>query len=215
MIDDLLVQYQKRRIIVLNKSDLCNSNMISSVESHLKSNNRSRVVDVIHTNAKNQETMQQLYDRSLEIIKADQAKNTTTYKIFVVGMPNVGKSSIINSFKRIAGAIKTKTPTEEQQAFLDSYKSYYGSVPFTLMDNRVSSVTRTTRGGKKKGALVPCKTGAKPGVTKSIEPFVLSKSNPRILCLDSPGIMVPKLFDPHQALRLAVVGVRTSTMLSG
>ena len=136
-----------------------------------------------------------------------QIPNVQTYKIFIVGMPNVGKSSIINVFKRISGSIRIRHPNQDQQNFLDDYKEKYGSLPFTLMDSYVEPVTRKKRGAKKKNAFGVCKTGAKAGVTRSIEQFIISKQNPRIMCLDSPGIMVPKLYSSNQALRLAVVGV--------
>ena len=149
--------------------------------------------------------MENLLTRSTNVVK--KIPNVQTYKIFIAGMPNVGKSSIINSFKRIIGSIKTKSLLPEHQSFVENYREQYGSVPFTLMNSSIDPITRKKRGGKKKNTFGTCKTGARAGVTRTIEQFVISKQSPRILCLDSPGIMIPKLYDSNQALRLAIVGV--------
>lgn len=160
----------------------------------------------MHTNSREQQTIEMLLDKSIKHVK--KIPNIQNYKIFIVGMPNVGKSSIINVLKRITNnSNRVRQLNEEQQNFIDSYRDSFGSVPFTLMDNSIDPITRNKRGGKKKNTFGVCKTGARAGVTKSIEQFVISKQNPRILCLDSPGIMIPKLYDSSQALRLAVVGV--------
>ena len=164
------------------------------------------MLDVIHTNCRDTKSVENLLNRSINLLQ-QLTHHSTTYKIFIVGMPNVGKSSLINAFKKITGTVRTRTPTSEQQQFLDEYKDRYGSLPFTLMDHSVDDITRKKRGEKKKHTFSPAKTGAKAGVTRAISQFVLSKQNPRILCLDSPGIMVPKLYDSSQALRLAIVGV--------
>src|SRR3990167_5791452 len=129
-------------------------------------------------------------------------------------MPNVGKSSIINTFKKITLTNPIRNTPDEQKDFLAFYKGKYGKqeLPFTITDSSVPLDNRA-KSGKKKSTSEVCKIGAKAGVTRSIESFIISKSSPRILCLDSPGIMMPKIFDPHQAFRLAAVCVCALSLL--
>jgi ribosome biogenesis GTPase A len=165
-----------------------------------------QVLDVVHTDCRNLKSVEGLLDRSIDLVR--RSVKQQTYKIFIVGMPNVGKSTLINTFKRITGSTPQRTPNEEQQRFLENYKERYGSLPFTLMDNSIDDITRKKRGAKKQNVFAVAKTGARAGVTRTISQFVISKQNPRILCMDSPGIMIPKLYNSDQALRLAIAGVR-------
>lgn len=90
--------------------------------------------------------------------------------ILVVGMPNTGKSTLINSIR----------------------KSIQGP-NLTLKKNASQS---------KSGA----KTGALPGVTRTVSGFRVWDS-PASYLLDTPGIMVPKAqMDLEQGLKLALTG---------
>ena len=80
--------------------------------------------------------------------------------MMIGGVPNVGKSSIINKFRK-------------------NSKGFYNSSP--------------------------AKTGPEPCVTKGISGFKVSKE-PLIYLIDTPGIMLPKLDNNEQAMKLALIG---------
>ncbi len=83
-------------------------------------------------------------------------------KILVIGIPNVGKSTLINLIRM---AVNPNLKVKE------------------------------------------CvKTGALPGVTKSLSSSIKISSNPDIFLVDSPGITSPKIVNVEQGLKIGLVG---------
>eukprot|EP00054_Salpingoeca_dolichothecata_P028227 m.212712 g.212712 ORF g.212712 m.212712 type:complete len:226 (+) comp26159_c0_seq2:383-1060(+) len=80
-------------------------------------------------------------------------------RVMIMGMPNVGKSSLVNALRR---------------TFLSKAKA--------------------------------AATGNEPGVTRSVQMQVKISKDPPIALVDTPGIMMPKIFDPETALKLALIG---------
>ena len=93
----------KPRFLLLNKSDLVDKNELKNFIEYLKEKNGT---DVIPTDAKHSKDLNAIIKRAVELseprIQAIMAKGLLRRpaRIMVVGMPNVGKSSIINKLTR-------------------------------------------------------------------------------------------------------------------
>ena len=93
----------KPRFLLLNKSDLVDRNELKKFIDYLKKKNAT---DVIPTDAKHSKDLNAIIKKAVELseprIQAIMAKGLLRRpaRIMVVGMPNVGKSSIINKLTR-------------------------------------------------------------------------------------------------------------------
>ncbi len=99
---------QKPRLILLNKSDLTNKSELTPFIKYLE---EKTGCPVIPTDAKNSKDLKFIINKSVELsepkIQAIMAKGLLRRpaRVMVVGMPNVGKSSIIN---KLTKSSKTK-----------------------------------------------------------------------------------------------------------
>ena len=100
---------QKPRLILLNKADLTDKNELKNWITYLSEKNN---VPVIATDAKNFKDLANVVSKVIELaepaIQAVMKKGLLRRpaRVMVVGMPNVGKSSIIN---KLTKSSKTKT----------------------------------------------------------------------------------------------------------
>ena len=100
---------QKPRLILLNKADLTVKSELTPFIKYLETTTGCKVFT---TDAKNSKDLQAVVNKAVEIseprIQAIMAKGLLRRpaRVMVVGMPNVGKSSIINKLTRSS---KTKT----------------------------------------------------------------------------------------------------------
>lgn len=90
----------------------------------------------------------------------NQGKDEKAFRTIVYGLPNVGKSSFINSARQ-----------------------------------------KYTKGRGKK----PTPVGKNPGMTKSVLSNIIICDSPKIMILDTPGIVPPNLNDPLVGIKLALV----------
>ncbi len=94
---------QKPRLILLNKSDLVKGNELAPFIKYLETNTG---YPVIPTDAKNSKDLKFIVNKAVELseprIQAIMAKGLLRRpaRVMVVGLPNVGKSSIINKLTR-------------------------------------------------------------------------------------------------------------------
>lgn len=103
--DDII--RQKPRLMVLNKSDLADKAMTAKWIEYYK----SKCMGVIPISCASGMNINKIFSAAKDIIKdkieKDKSKGLTrTLKLMMVGIPNVGKSSLIN---RIAGKASAKT----------------------------------------------------------------------------------------------------------
>lgn len=93
----------------------------------------------------------------------------TTRRLLIVGIPNVGKSSLLNQLR----------------------------------------VLGTGRGGK------ATRTGDLPGVTRRLSGIItLLEGPPRLMMVDTPGILMPRIRDVQQGMKLAITGAIMDTILN-
>ncbi|KAL8142964.1 hypothetical protein V2J09_015996 [Rumex salicifolius] len=89
----------KRRLIALNKKDLANPNVMHKWIHHFESGNQ----DCIAINAHSKSSVRKLLDL-VELKLKELISREPTLLVMVVGVPNVGKSALINSIHRISSA---------------------------------------------------------------------------------------------------------------
>ncbi|KAJ4824918.1 Short integuments 2, mitochondrial [Turnera subulata] len=97
----------KRRVIALNKKDLANANIMHKWVSYFETCKQ----DCIPINAHSKSSVKKLLDLVELKLKEVIAKEPTLL-VMVVGVPNVGKSALINSIHQIASA---RFPVQEKK----------------------------------------------------------------------------------------------------
>uniref|UniRef100_A0A0G4I1B1 G domain-containing protein n=1 Tax=Chromera velia CCMP2878 TaxID=1169474 RepID=A0A0G4I1B1_9ALVE len=156
-----------QRIVILNKADLVQPAVARRALSLLE----ERGIYAILTDASKKKNVIKI--REFLFNSCSVKFRTLGLWLMVLGLPNVGKSSVINSLKELA--------------FAQAARGNKGN-------KLVHEVKRTKS-----------KAGKEPGLTKEVGAFQIS-SNPRMYCVDTPGIMFPKLGDPEVSLKLAALG---------
>ncbi|XP_042513885.1 short integuments 2, mitochondrial [Macadamia integrifolia] len=96
----------KRRIIALNKKDLANPNIMHRWIQYFDSHKQ----DCLLINAHSKGSVKKLLDL-VELKLKELISREPTLLVMVVGVPNVGKSSLINSIHQIAS---TRFPVQEK-----------------------------------------------------------------------------------------------------
>lgn len=91
----------KPRLIVFNKSDLANANMQARIEAQCAQKQTPCLFTSVTKGRKIQSILQWCNAHS-----GAQFKKTAGTMVMVVGIPNVGKSSIINEFRRLSTSQK-------------------------------------------------------------------------------------------------------------
>ena len=114
--------------------------------------------------------------------------------MMVVGVPNVGKSSLINAARRIAA---------------DGFDDAKREAARRRGQQGAGSVAVGTPSGmppmRKPRSRTPARTGKLPGVTTSLSGFQVSW-RPSLWCLDTPGVLAPRVDGGWEAaLRLAAL----------
>ena len=98
---------QKRRIILLNKSDLANPQLSHAWIAHYREQD-ILACEIAASSGKGKKQAVALLERSIaaEVARLREKGMRKTVRALVVGIPNVGKSTFINS---LAGAVRTQT----------------------------------------------------------------------------------------------------------
>lgn len=163
-VNPLLLQIAStfRHVVLLNKADLADVNELTKHQDKLlKFCNGNEPMLLSGTQATSQQ-LSKIKEIAKEVAKSKirPMDPKPEVKIMIVGMPNVGKSTLINTFRMLAG-------------------------------------------GKTKAA----KTGALPGVTRSVAGVISLFEEPKTYLIDTPGVMVPNVKDANTGMKLALTGM--------
>ncbi|KAF8821248.1 putative GTP binding protein 7 isoform 2 family protein [Cardiosporidium cionae] len=156
-----------KRVVILNKMDLVPPKFLTDAKSLIESSNIPCITTCATDSRKSIKIKQILLD---EIVP--KFKEVGVWMMFL-GLPNTGKSSLINSLKRLS--------------FAASKHGHLGNKSTLGLNPR------------------PLNCSSMPGSTKRIDHFLVSKS-PRFYCVDTPGIMMPKVERPETNLKLGALG---------
>lgn len=153
----------KPHVLVLNKKDLINRQDYPTIVKKLHQH-EEQLDHIIFTNCKDQRCpgVRRLVPLVTELIEKSNRYNREGEKDFcmmVIGVPNVGKSSLLN-------------------------------------------VLRNRHLNKKCVAQV----GAIAGVTRSVMEKIKISEDPLIYCVDTPGILEPRIRDDEMGMKLALAG---------
>ncbi|KAJ4977071.1 hypothetical protein NE237_002177 [Protea cynaroides] len=158
----------KRRVVALNKKDLANPNIMHKWIQYFDSHKQ----DCLLINAHNKGSVKKLLDL-VELKLKEVISREPTLLVMVVGVPNVGKSSLINSINQIASA---RFPVQEKMK-----RATVGPLPGVTQDiagfkiaHKPSIYVLDTP-----GVLVPSipdiETGLKLAVTGSVKDSVVGE----------------------------------------
>jgi ribosome biogenesis GTPase A len=115
--------------------------------------------------------------------------------MMVTGVPNVGKSSLINAFRRLAASEAAKAKRKAADGATAGVASGRASTAGTIWPGAARPRSRK-----------PARTGALPGVTRSLSGFQVSWKPSSVWMLDTPGVLAPRVDGGWEAaLRLAVL----------
>eukprot|EP01104_Vermistella_antarctica_P015049 TRINITY_DN4861_c0_g1_i1.p1 TRINITY_DN4861_c0_g1~~TRINITY_DN4861_c0_g1_i1.p1 ORF type:complete len:434 (-),score=87.59 TRINITY_DN4861_c0_g1_i1:52-1353(-) len=91
LFEDLISR--KKRVVIMNKADLANSNMQQRISSHFQ----SLRVQCFFTTASKVRGTAKIIPSAIKELQRSQKNENALLRLMIVGVPNVGKSTIINS----------------------------------------------------------------------------------------------------------------------
>lgn len=130
LLDEILGN--KPRLLLLNKSDLADPNMLKEWLAYFKSNN----IACLPISSKNRQNLDRLKGDAEKLGKVKLQTRTASNKILIVGVPNCGKSTLINALARVHKAEVANRPgvTRDMALYRMSGLDLYDS-PGTLWPN--------------------------------------------------------------------------------
>ncbi|XP_074010359.1 mitochondrial ribosome-associated GTPase 1 isoform X1 [Numenius arquata] len=183
-------------ILVLNKMDLADPRQQPTVLEHLKQQGCSHVV---FTDCQRDGNIKKIIPLAAKLL-GDSPRyhraESTEYNILVIGVPNVGKSSLINSLRRLH-LKKGISPW-----CLGSGRSRWRSPGAGSRAQPLASLTVFLLSPKGKATAV----GGEPGVTKAVLTRIQVCEKPLMYLVDTPGVLPPKLGDVETGMKLALCG---------
>lgn len=194
--DAMVRRFHKPRLVVFTKSDLADPRSREAVQRRLLYDSGSSAPSRIfvptpsaYTVATNSKGAARLIKKASEGVR--MRFKSSAAMMLIVGMPNAGKSTLINSLRSLA--IRGNGQGNKKGRSND--RSAGGTGRRMRRRSRVA------------------KTGDQPGVTKSVTSIQVS-SDPTVFVLDTPGIMVPRVDNVETGLKLALTGALPERVVS-
>jgi ribosome biogenesis GTPase A len=183
---------KKPRLLIFNKADLCDIKQIESIEKYFneKQEQTGEKLATLFTSAKDGTNIRHIIKEALNKYPIEKKFKTLPFMFMIAGIPNVGKSSIINALR-----LKNRVLSESDTSTILKQNSM-------SMQPVVSA--RTTKSAK---------SGALPGVTRDISSFLVCLK-PKCLLMDTPGVLFPSLDSHEQAFKLALINALPDQLLS-
>ncbi|XP_064924183.1 mitochondrial ribosome-associated GTPase 1 isoform X1 [Columba livia] len=176
-------------VLVLNKMDLADPRRQPTVLERLKQQGCSHVVFTDCQRDGNVKKIVPLVARLVGDSLRYHRAESTEYSILVIGVPNVGKSSLINSMRRL----HLKKGISQWCLGPGSSRQHSHGAAFS---DRVSPFP------KGKATAV----GGEPGVTKAVLTRIQVCEKPLMYLVDTPGVLPPRLGDLETGMKLALCG---------
>lgn len=161
----------KPKLVLLNKADLaCPRELDSTVHylTHVKGEN------VMQTSSSTTRSASKIVTALEKLVP--QRFRTLDALVLIVGVPNVGKSTLINGIRNYCMRRENRT-------------------------SKMRSSKQHRRGKWGRGV----KTGRNPGVTRTVSHIRVS-SDPPIAMMDTPGMLLPRIESLEVGLKLAITG---------
>lgn len=197
--DSEVAKRNKPRLLILNKADLCSAKQQEQIRRCLQERQQASEhaprLATMFTSAKQGTNIRNIVREALTKYPVEKKFKTIPFMFMIAGIPNVGKSSIINALR-----MKNKINQNKSGSSPLSSSSSKASLDFTHSAIR-STATKTA------------KAGATPGVTRDVNSFVVA-TNPTCLLMDTPGVLFPNLETHENAFRLALINALPDELLS-
>lgn len=157
LLSNLVSKSKVRHFVAFNKVDLARSAPLKRVMDELYNNHKISSMALRAGSLTDCKRLVSNLINSLSDLEHDPEK---PIRIMIAGIPNVGKSTLINGIRSVSCNTDVKA----------------------------------------------ARTGRKPGVTRLISEQIRISQDPVVYLWDSPGILVPRITDPDQGMKLAATG---------
>ena len=132
-VEELIIKEKNKLLIyILTKTDLVSSEYLFKVNNYLQGENNEQII--INISSLIRETISALINELKKYVEKfkTQIKEEKIIKIGIIGAPNVGKNSLVQSLELIVNA-----NCEDKYIFFDEDKTFcINSVPVTLFDEK-------------------------------------------------------------------------------
>jgi ribosome biogenesis GTPase A len=188
LFDEEVRKRNKPRLLIFNKADLVKPSQIQQIRQHVaeSTSNSNNKISMLFTSAKDGTNIRNIVKEALHKYPIEKKFKSLPFMFMIAGIPNVGKSSIINALRLRNKVLNTNGEIQDG---------------FSLR----STVSATSTKQAKKGAL--------PGVTRTINSFVVSR-NPHCLLMDTPGVLFPSLDTHEHAFKLAIINALPDELMA-